>query len=254
MPIAEMPAMNIFLSQILFKQCSRKEKCAQFGQCGWLPATLEYFYHEKRTGKLRSICIVCHLAEKTAYRRAHPEKHRSDSRRYSTEHPEVRREWARVWRISSPEKAHEQDRRHDSKHRDQRKTSRKARYASQSDIEKERSRKRRTQRKLLPDTLTLTHWRNAVNYFNGCCSYCGKSPSFFDRHPVLHQDHFIPVASPKCEGTTPTNMVPACQSCNLSKQANNPEQWLISRFGKRRTKQILARINAYFDWVREQDS
>lgn len=74
------------------------------------------------------------------------------------------------------------------------------------------------------------------------------------RGKVLHQDHYVPLSSPLCEGTTPTNILPACQTCNQSKSDMQPEAWLIRHFGKRRAKVILARVRAYFDAVRQQEN
>ncbi len=59
------------------------------------------------------------------------------------------------------------------------------------------------------------------------------------------------------------NVVPLCHArpgvpcgnpaCNQSKNDKDPEAWLLERFGARKAKAILKRINAYFAWVREQD-
>jgi hypothetical protein len=68
-------------------------------------------------------------------------------------------------------------------------------------------------------------------------------------------DHWIPLASPDCPGSIPTNIVPLCHGeggCNNSKGKHNPVEWLDRRFGKRKAKQVLARILAYFDTLREE--
>jgi len=66
----------------------------------------------------------------------------------------------------------------------------------------------------------------------------------FDRSFTLHQDHYIPVT--KNGGYTPDNILPACQSCNLSKWNSDPHDWLIRKFGKSKAKQIEAKIAIYF--------
>jgi len=66
---------------------------------------------------------------------------------------------------------------------------------------------------------------------------------------VLQEEHVVPVSK---HGTyTPDNIIPACQTCNISKKNLALSEWLKRKFGKRRTKQILVRINAYFDSLKE---
>jgi 5-methylcytosine-specific restriction endonuclease McrA len=72
----------------------------------------------------------------------------------------------------------------------------------------------------------------------------------FDRNTVLHQEHHIPVA--KGGGYTPNNILPACQSCNLSKGSRDPVEWLVNQFGQRKANAILKRIEGYFAWVEVQ--
>ncbi|MDQ7034342.1 MAG: hypothetical protein Q9P01_05755 [Anaerolineae bacterium] len=55
-----------------------------------------------------------------------------------------------------------------------------------------------------------------------------------------------------CPGTVVENMICLCSSCNLSKNATLPDEWLNRKYGKRKAKQILERIEDYFDWVRNQ--
>jgi 5-methylcytosine-specific restriction endonuclease McrA len=56
--------------------------------------------------------------------------------------------------------------------------------------------------------------------FNNQCAYCGKNSP-------LTLDHFVPSSKggPDCLG----NLVPACLSCNSSKQDRNPEEWYKSQ-------------------------
>ena len=105
---------------------------------------------------------------------------------------------------------------------------------------KERSHRRRARKYSLPATFTADNWKLALKSFHGCCAYCGNPPSLFDLHTVLHQDHYIPVS--RDGGYTPDNILPACQNCNLSKNDSDPVEWLTSRFGPRKAKRILARV------------
>ena len=105
--------------------------------------------------------------------------------------------------------------------------------------------RRRAARRLLETSFTSRDWRKAIEYWNGVCAYCGKGPGLFDVHLTLQQDHYIPAS--KGGGYIPRNIVPACQSCNLSKSDTDPVEWITKRFGKRRGAQIIAAIQTYFD-------
>lgn len=107
---------------------------------------------------------------------------------------------------------------------------------------------RLTYARSLPSTFTGQDWRSALVYFHGCCAYCGNPPSLFDTYTVLHEEHFI--AQINGGGYTPDNILPACQSCNLSKGERDPREWCIERFGKRKAREILARIEQYFEEFR----
>lgn len=109
--------------------------------------------------------------------------------------------------------------------------------------------RRRARERSLQNTFTVADWERALAYFNFCCAYCGKQRDLWS---ILHADHFIPLADPTTEGTTPNNIVPACATCNTSKHAHPPHEWLADRFGKRRAKKIIEQIATYFEWVKQQ--
>lgn len=67
-------------------------------------------------------------------------------------------------------------------------------------------------------------WEECKARFQGC-AYCGVSPEGV----TIEQDHFIPLSHPDCPGTTPWNMVSACQHCNRSKGALHPRDWLAKK-------------------------
>ena len=105
----------------------------------------------------------------------------------------------------------------------------------------------RTRKLALPVNWTSQHWEACLNAFEHRCAYCGKPQGLFD-YSKLTADHFIPLNDQEhCPGTIPTNMVPACKSCNSSKRDTDPHKWLVERFGKQQARQIETRIKAYFD-------
>lgn len=102
--------------------------------------------------------------------------------------------------------------------------------------------RRKARKESLPDTLTLNEWFECLEYWNYSCVYCGAGNK-------LHADHFVALADPNCPGTIALNIVPACKSCNCSKQHREVVTWLSKRVSEQELHEILSRIGAYFDLV-----
>lgn len=69
---------------------------------------------------------------------------------------------------------------------------------------------------------------------DGLCVYCGDD--------ARDLDHFIARASDGCIHD-PTNLVPACRSCNSSKRNSDPWEWVESKGRDRdRVEQFLAKL------------
>lgn len=198
----------------------------------WKPATLEFFCVRNcdSTG-LNSMCKVCQAKSNAltlAERKSDPIKREVDRVRGN----KASKEWNK---------------------RNREKVRQAARAYQQANKEKMRilTRRRKARKKGLPDTLTDQEWRFALDYFGGCCAYCGKPAGLFD---VLCVEHYIPMASPDCPGTTADNCLPAChggiESCNNKKHDKDPEEWILSHFGQRKGRKILKRIADYFATVR----
>ena len=99
---------------------------------------------------------------------------------------------------------------------------------------------RRMARKLaLPNDFTIEQSSQCYSYWQQHCVYCGNSNN-------LTLDHYIPLNAKDCPGTIAKNMVPACQSCNCSKQDSDPIEWLIRRFGEDQAELIIEAIREYF--------
>lgn len=114
-----------------------------------------------------------------------------------------------------------------------------------------RNHNRRARLQDLPANLTDGEWEYARNYFNNCCAICGRRVDFWT---VIARDHWMPVALGG--GTTASNILPLCHTttnvggfigCNNLKRAKHPEKWLVERYGKRKARNIMKRITAYFD-------
>lgn len=71
-----------------------------------------------------------------------------------------------------------------------------------------------------PATLTLRQWLTTLHYFRFRCAYCLIRP-----YGIL--EHFISLTSGG--GTTASNCVPACQSCNVRKAQHSLETSSLER-------------------------
>ncbi len=85
---------------------------------------------------------------------------------------------------------------------------------------------------LLPATLNLIAWICTLTYFQWRCAYCGG--------PYHLIEHYIPIVHGG--GTTWSNCVPACRSCNGRKGTQHPS--LV------RTMPALGRIERYLTAIR----
>ncbi len=94
----------------------------------------------------------------------------------------------------------------------------------------------------LTATLTLDQWLETLEYFHWQCAYCQ-----IKKFELL--EHFVPVIHG--EGTTQTNCVPACRSCNGLKQSWNP----LKPWGPDMShiKDGIERIKGYFAQLRKGD-
>lgn len=84
----------------------------------------------------------------------------------------------------------------------------------------------------LPATLTVDQWNETKEYFNNRCVYCGKEKS-------LAQEHFVPLS--KGGEYTHNNIIPACRSCNSSKNNKDFFEWYPQQpyYSKEREQKIL---------------
>lgn len=168
------------------------------------------------------------------WRKNNLKKARASASRWQKNNPEKSRKYTRKWRESNPEKARENTRKWQKDNLDKKRIN---------------EQKRRARNNNLPDTLTDQDWHYALDYFHGCCAVCGRQLNDLFGEHIAAMDHWIPLTSDDCPGTTPENIVPLCHGvggCNNSKGAKDPETWLTETYGTRKARQIMARINTYF--------
>lgn len=231
----------------LLKRCT---KCGEE-----FPATAEYFY-TRTDSSLRTMCKTCFKQQIKAVQQRNPEKRREYNRRsyqrnYKPYHErdqkykENARARVKRWAAAHPEKVRERGRQQWQQMTPEMKARQQAAAKRYRAAKPEKARLHahvyRARKRALPATFTATQWQACLEYFNHTCAYCGAQQSFWH---VLEQDHFIPLSS---HGSyTADNIVPACKSCNASKNDSEPTRWLKGVFGKRKSEEVLKRIEEYF--------
>lgn len=95
---------------------------------------------------------------------------------------------------------------------------------------------RRARLKKLEAGFSLEQWVKCKEYFNQECCYCG-------RRDELEREHFIPVT--KSGEFTKNNILPACKSCNSSKNDRDFFEWYPNyrHYSSSREKVILEYLN-----------
>jgi 5-methylcytosine-specific restriction endonuclease McrA len=107
-----------------------------------------------------------------------------------------------------------------------------------SDFKKADTQKRRSWKKNAPlNDLTTFDWKKSLIHFGDKCAYCGKKSN-----KTLHQEHIIPLS--KGGSNTITNVIPACESCNLSKNDSLLEDWYPKRFFYSKERELKI-----FEWM-----
>jgi len=97
-------------------------------------------------------------------------------------------------------------------HRDSINLAFKKRYKKNPDKIKARAKQRRARKNNCKGSFTHIEWIEKLEEFNYCCAYCLKHESIVGK---LSQDHIVPISKNGDHSTE--NIVPACKSCNSSK-------------------------------------
>lgn len=99
----------------------------------------------------------------------------------------------------------------------------------------------RARKKELLNDFTVKQWAECIEHFNHSCAYCGEYQE------VLEQEHFVPVS--KGGHFTKNNILPACRTCNASKNGRDYIEWYTARdfFSKERHLIILKYLGKGLD-------
>lgn len=208
-------------------------------------ATPEYFYRDKsKKDGLAPTCKECkkeymnnHYKENKGYIKKYREKNREEKReydrRYYEENREKKSEYYKKRYQENREKKCEYSRKHYHENKEMYRKYSIIYHLENPEVNRLQLQRRRARMAQLPHTLTLEEWYETLEYFNNECAYCGDSEC------NLEQEHVIPVV--KGGGYTQENIIPACGTCNSSKNARDLEEWYVSyrHYDEERLNKIL---------------
>jgi len=172
-------------------------------ECEELKPKSEFY---KKLDRLQPKCKTCCKEYNREYYEENKEKERERGREYYKQNREKMIEQANEWNRNNPDK--------------------RSKIMSRQNA-KRRARKRENG----GDGVTADDWREMVDRAQGECVYCGSSEE-------LTIDHVVPIS--RGGKDDPCNVVPACSQCNYDKNAKKPEDWVVSRFGRRRWQEVQA--------------
>lgn len=191
-------------------------------------------------------------ATTSRYAKKHPQKVNQNTRKYKSRHRDHIAEYNAQYRIAHQQEMREYARQYYYSHRAEA-----AQYHKNNPhVGRIGAQRRRARIRNLPSTFNVQDEQRMFDYFEHRCAVCGKPRGLWH---TLALDHWIPISSPDCPGTIPTNIVPLCHAvndgqggCNNSKLNRDPHKWLVSEFGKAKAAKIEARIQAYFDSLKDE--
>jgi 5-methylcytosine-specific restriction endonuclease McrA len=144
---------------------------------------------------------------KRRWRAANPERHRESTRAWWEANRDAQYEVNRQWRDANPERYAEMLRDWGTRNRTRRSEYRARRRARKAN-----------------GFLSERDWSRLVNRLGGRCFYCGSAEP-------MTIDHIIPLA--RGGRHTIGNVIPACLSCNCSKQDRLIVEWRAARHHRR---------------------
>ena len=163
-------------------------------------------------------------------------KIKENKKEYDKLNKERKKEWSKQWWLKNSESAKIKSIEWKSKNKERISEYNKKWRKEHPESDVVRRQKRQSLKKNLPSTLTLDQWNCIKEHFDNKCSYCGKQLP-------LAQEHFVPLS--KGGEYTHNNIIPACQSCNSSKNNKDFFEWYPKQkyYSKKREKKILDFLN-----------
>ena len=153
-----------------------------------------------------------HRKQSRQWSESNPGRVRENRRRYNTANPERARVQSRQWRETNPERARENRRRW--------RESNPERWQISARVRDQIRRARKSNAIDPCRPVTAAGITRRILLFGMSCAYCGNQGPF-------HIDHVEPLALGGLH--VPDNLVPACERCNCSKGDTPVEAWYLSQ-------------------------
>ena len=195
------------------KQCS---KCKRF-----FDMTEHFFYrNKKRKDGLQNFCKSCQKEyAKNYHKETYGERKSNEnrkSREYFDKNPEYRKEYYQKNKAKQKAYAKEWYQQNKEKHR---------RLTNKWRMENKEQfniivRRYQHKKRSVKFNFTENDWNAALDHFGNKCAYCGKNGK-------LQKEHVIPVS--KNGPFIPSNVIPACASCNVSKLDKDLDDWFVNQ-------------------------
>ena len=195
------------------KHCS---KCFEV-----LPMNDKNFY-KRRTSKdgFRNDCIKCSKDQRKQYYDANKKELIKKQKEYYQKNKNEIDKWRKCWRTRNKVHLQSAKRRWHEENKNivnlRTKKWKALNPERKSALDRKATHKRRSMIRGLVYTFTPNHWQQCLTHFNHQCAYCGSTES-------LEQEHVIPVS--RGGHYTPDNIIPACRSCNASKNNKIMQDW-----------------------------
>jgi hypothetical protein len=164
---------------------------------------------------------------------ANPEKFREATRRWRKANPEEvrekKRKYDRSWYKKNPDKKRENDRRYRKAHPERQRNRRLLLQKANPDKMRERNRRNKALRRaasrqsIIPATKSAIDARFAL--WRNRCAFCGVDANHSRNHGHrrLTEEHVMPLSNYGLDESP--NIMPACKTCNSSKNASPLEEW-----------------------------
>lgn len=232
-------ALNDWRFNMLTQVCSK---------CGMeLPLTKEYFRPRKdRKSGFRAECKECEKSynkqDRPNYYFSHLSKDKMEvkgSLKLHSKNRFNRSEYMKAYIKSENGKARFES----YKNREWFKESKKRRDKKYKNSEKGHEKvlisnaKRKNQKIGVDANFSIKDWEFCKTFFNNKCAYCGIND-------IEHQDHFKALS--RGGGYTKDNIIPACTSCNCSKNNKDFFEWYQTKawYSKDREQKILSYLES----------
>jgi flagellar biosynthesis GTPase FlhF len=185
-------------------------------------------YHQKNKERLNT--------HKKEYKKRTTENTKESRKRYYNANKDKVKEGVRKYKQENADKVKECKKQYNLKHSESIKQYQKQYRLNNSEEKRIHNRKRKALKRQLLATYDNIQWEKTLKYFSDKCAYCGEEK------PLI-QEHFIALS--KGGEYTHNNIIPACQSCNVSKYNKDFFVWYKEQsfYSKAREKKILRYLN-----------